>query len=204
ACLKHLNAVVSFFVIAIIGLFLMKGISQPLGFVNEWIYLYVPLIGALFRDSYQFSFLVLISYTGLFAVTFDSRIAQPKGLPQSICTRLPIVSWKSIQSKRILLGGILCLVALMPYMSGTFGGFVTSYDFGKQYQVYESLSSPGSDYNMIWIPSSSVVKYPGWNHEGRDPFQIYPPVPSTDVFDWPGTPSQIFSVFSDTALRQNR
>ena len=130
-------------IVAVIGIFLTKGVNAPLGTVYNWLFVNIPGF-SLFRDSTKFFFLVALAYSVLIGYTVEE-------LNQKIKWKMEDGRWK------IVIPIILCLylmIIIKPIwtgkMTGTFSPPINKEDFTKVSEVLKKDTDFG---RVLWIPS---------------------------------------------------
>lgn len=78
----RLDSAKYYIILAIIALFLMKGNNPPFGFIYQFLYEHLPL-SSLFRTSYHWSVLVVLSYSALLGISYD-RLQNGSDDPEKI------------------------------------------------------------------------------------------------------------------------
>jgi len=140
---KGRNRYVAFFVqLSFLGLFLSKGIAEPLGFINMWLYQNVPFAAAFRTHFVRFGYIIVLGYTFLVGVTFGElwerlRKAQSASVYQ---TDLRKPSSKGKNSLKVV-----TIASLLSFI--IIGFIVYNYPFWTGDVIY-----PGSQY----LPSARI------------------------------------------------
>jgi hypothetical protein len=143
----------SFAIIAIVGLFLMKGLNLP--FPNIFGFLFLKGL-YIFREIWHLAFLYGFSLTFLMAL-FLERLVQLK-------VRLYV---KSAFCVAVVL--IVVISNGYPLLLGNFAGYLQTYSFPSEYRTLynEKLSNP--NYNTLILPYINPIRYDNLRLEGLDP-----------------------------------
>jgi hypothetical protein len=165
---------ISFAIIAVIGLFLLKGNNPPFQGLSVFLFLSGFY---LFREIWHIAFLYGFSIT--FLVSF-------------LLERLKIYGGRSSFFKLILPSLLVVLIVVSngyPLLTTNFAGYLQTYNLPTDYRtIYRNLSS-SSDYNILTLPLFSVIRYDGLKLDGVDPLVRYSEneILPTDRLDRPQT-----------------
>jgi hypothetical protein len=189
--LKPKDKMVFYFsVVAVISLFLAKGINPPLSSIYNWLSANIPA-SSLFRDVYHLAFIPALALSVLIGFA-TSRLMEIKlgGLEPfyklnatTVKTRKGIIQ----PMVTIVISVVLIVLLLSPssaVLSGDFNGTVRTYNLGDDYkQTYDYLEKLSGDFRIAWLPIASVgysVSSPlAWT--GRNPMITLSPKPSLDA-----------------------
>ncbi len=136
--------------LGLLGLFLAAGSSGPWGPVNRVLFQHIPgLLG--FRDTHKFGVLLVLVYTILLAVGFQSlfRLARP--------------AWPSRALVAVAVAGVLLIPGgvLASFYRQQAEAKPTDYPQGW-YQVREYLDAQGRDYKVLFLPWHGYMSM-SWN-----------------------------------------
>jgi len=154
------KVILSFAIIALIGLFLLKGLNPPF----EGIFAYLFIHGFyLFRELWHVAF--LYGFSIAFLVAF-------------MVTRLRKLRTKSALFRYVIpcvLVGLIIVSNGYPLFLGNFAGYVQTYAFPDSYREMYQKYSLNSDYNILILPFYPPIKYDNLRLEGLDPLVFYSP-----------------------------
>lgn len=152
--------------VALISLFLFKGINPPFGAVNQWLLDHVFLMSA-FRNEEYFTILTNLALAVLTAILVAS-------LPGSIRRALPAFR---VSLRRLTVGvsSLLVIVVLLratPYLGGNFHGEVKTYTLHPAYaSLVESARRNPRDGRSLLLPPLQPVRYGEFSFAGLDPLE---------------------------------
>jgi len=136
--------------LGLVGLFLAAGSSGPWGPVNRVLFQHIPgLLG--FRDTHKFGVLLVLVYTVLLAVGFQSlfRLARP--------------AWPSRALVAVVVAGVLLIPAGVLASFYHQQGKARPTDYPPEwYQVREYLDAQGRDYKVLFFPWHGYMSM-SWN-----------------------------------------
>ena len=136
--------------VALIGVFLAKGVNPPLGVVYQWLFTNIPGF-SLFRDSTKFFFLVGLSYSVLAAFSVDW-----------ICSRVRIKGATNF-TFLVVLG--VWLVLFYPVWSNKMTGLLATPQDNIKYDYIKSISLNNDKYSRsLWIPSHHPFAFADHKH----------------------------------------
>lgn len=141
--------------VALVGVFLVKGANPPLPGVYPWLFENIPGF-SLFRDSTKFFFLVALSYSVLIGITTEE-------LTKKFNWKLKIVNWKISLLPLFLIAYFLFLArpVWLGKMTGTFAEPVYKEEF---FEVAEILRQDGDFGRVFWIPTKAPLGYSSPTH----------------------------------------
>lgn len=144
-------------IVAIIGIFLSKGGNLPLGYLYQWLFLYIPGF-SLFRDSSKFFIFVILSYSILIGYLFDH-----------LETVLPKIN-KIIS----VLFCALIVFVMHPvwagFMTGTFSPPIYQSNYSK---IVQQISQDNTFGRVIWVPGRTSLGYSSPLHTSIEAVRIY-------------------------------
>lgn len=144
--LKPKDKLVGFWIaVALIGIFLAKGASEPFSDVYKWLFFNIPGF-SLFRDSSKFFFLIALSYSVLLGITFDATGKRIKAFKIKYLFFLFTIFYLIFLIRPILL----------EEMTGTFSKPPLEKEYSKLTTIFEN----DKDFARIfWIPSKAPLGY---------------------------------------------
>jgi len=143
-----------FALLGLIGTFLAKGVNQPLGELNLWLFENFPGM-SMFRDSSKFYLLIILNYSFLIPVTLEKL---SKKIPFG--KLLPIVF--------VLFWCILIRHALLGELGGTFKTRIVPEEYIELKQYIQA--APNS--TVLWIPSRQRFGFSSNSHLGISALDI--------------------------------
>ena len=151
---KNYN-VLFFALLGIIGIFLAKGSTDPLGEMYIWMFEYIPGF-VMFRDPTKWYLFIAIAYSMLIPFTIQnisSFISTEKKLHRALINILIVVllGLLFIPIRQVFLG----------QLNGTFKPQVVSEEYTKLY-TYVSLQQ--EYFRTYWIPKQSNLAYSSYMH----------------------------------------
>ncbi len=176
---KETKYILFFAVIGLLGIFLGKGASEPLGNLYIWVFDNIPGF-QLFRDSFKWYTLIIISYSILIPFTAWNVYKWIEKYKQ-----FSILNFKfSIKSKYFnfqnvfaVLVFVYLLFLIRPAILGQIGGTFQVRDVPKSYiQLDNFLSQDESFFRTLWIPNTMLFGHYTNNHpqiSARDYFKDY-------------------------------
>ena len=183
---------ISFAIISLIGLFLLKGFYPPLTQISKFLFLTVFFV---FRDTWTTSFLYAFS-SAILAAIFIEKI-------------------KSFSHTSILFKGIfpIILISLLvisggyPLLMRNFGGYVQTYNLPEDYNTIYKKFALNSTSNILFLPLFQPIRYDGLQLQGLDPLIEYSP---NHIFTegvgagYQSYPSTSFSAWLISVIRENK
>lgn len=139
------RTILFFTILGLVGAFLAKGANEPFGFLNQWMFEYVPGM-SMFRDPSKFYILIVLSYSVL--------------IPFSIS------NFKLKIHNVFLIFTILYLVFLIrPAIFGQLTGTFKTYQIPQEYiALKEFLKRDQSFSPVLWIPQRQRFGFYSKNH----------------------------------------
>lgn len=175
--LKKDRYVIFFSTLVIIGTFLAKGIHQPLGGINEWLYFNLPTFW-IFRSVERFLAIIVLSYSYLIGVSVSSLYAWGRSEGTvSLNQNLKI-------SKKILIMSLTFFIILLiiaypwPFWAGNVvhsgeeGGEI-GYPYHINvppyyYSTAEWINSQSEDFRILSLPFKGAYVLYTWGYAGGD------------------------------------
>jgi hypothetical protein len=143
----------SFAILSIIGLFLLKGLNPPFSGVFVFLFIHGFYI---FREVWHVAFLYGLSITFLVSF-FIERLAQ---LNFKRFIKIPML---------VTLITMIVIANGYPLFLGNFAGYVQTYDLPNEYHpLYNTLLSD-PHYNVLILPYVNPIRYDNLRLEGLDP-----------------------------------
>jgi hypothetical protein len=148
---------VSFAVISILGLYLLKGLNPPFPGVFAFLFAHGFYI---FREVWHLAFLYGFSITFLVAFFIE---------------RLWKLSFKPLfkVSLSVALISLIVISNGYPLLLGNFAGYLQTYDFPSEYHTLYNKFSSDPHYNVLILPYVRPILYDNLRLEGIDPFISY-------------------------------
>lgn len=141
--------VLFFAFLGLLGVFLSKGANQPFGFLNQWVFEYIPGMN-MFRDPSKFYLLIALGYSFLIPLSLEKlskKVPFGKLLPVVF-----IVFW--------------CIL-IRPAFFGQLGGTFHPISVPDEYiQLKDFLHVKPESFKTLWIPSLQRFGYVSKNHPG--------------------------------------
>ena len=151
---------ISFGIISLIGLFLLKGFYPPLTQVSKFLFLTVLFV---FRDTWTTSFVYAFA-SAILAAIFIEKI---KSFDHSNILFKAIIP--------IILVSLLVISGGYPLLMRNFGGYVQTYNFPEEYNTIYKKYALNSSYNILLLPALEPMSYDGLKLGGLDPLIEYSP-----------------------------
>jgi hypothetical protein len=178
----------SFGIIALIGLFFLKGPNPPFAGIFTSLFLYGFYI---FREIWHLAFLYGLSLTFLAAFVFE---------------KIKFFSISKIF--RVIMPLFLVSVIIVsngyPLLIGNFGGFLQTYQYPREYQDMYNQVSKDSKHNVLILPFNSPMKYDGLKLEGIDPIVRYSPNHIFPTWPHPIYPTSGVSTWLLSVMQENK
>jgi hypothetical protein len=180
---------VSFAVISILGLYLLKGLNPPFPGVFAFFFTHGFYI---FRELWHVAFLYSFSITFLIALLLD---------------RLWLLKFRPLVKVSICVTLISVIVVSngYPLLLGNFAGYLQTYDFPNEYQTLYNKFSSDPHYNVLILPYVPPIRYDNLSLVGIDPFvthtsnMIFP-----THFGGRATPTQGASIWLLSSIQENK
>ncbi|HKQ22024.1 MAG TPA: hypothetical protein VJS91_08295 [Nitrososphaeraceae archaeon] len=173
---------ISFAIISIMGLFLLKGMNAPLSGLFAFLFTHGLYV---FRELWHIAFLYGLSITFL-AVFFIDRLRQ----------------WRQLRYRAIKISLSIALVSMLaisngyPLVLGNFAGYLQTYDFPEEYHTLYNKLLSNPQYNVLILPYINPIRYDNLRLQGLDPLitdtpsMIFPTIlgnrgsPNLDISIW--------------------
>jgi hypothetical protein len=171
---------ISFALISVIGLYLLKGTNPPLS--GFFVFLFTHGL-YIFRELWHIAFLYSFSITFLVAFFID-RLRQSRSKP---IFKVPI---------SVALIFIIIISNGYPLFLGNFAGYMQTYDFPEEYHTLYNKLLSNPDYNVLILPYINPIRYDNLRLQGLDPLitdtssMIFPTIlgnrgsPNLDISIW--------------------
>lgn len=158
--------------VALVGVFLVKGSNPPLPGVYPWLFTHIPGF-SLFRDPTKFFFLVSLSYSVLIGVTIDEICALIERFSRKFKTVF-IRSYILNPGFFVLLFTFYFLLLVRPVwlgkMTGTFSQPVYQDEFHKVNKIIEKDPNFG---RVFWIPTKAPLGFSSPTHPSVEASRLY-------------------------------
>ncbi len=156
--------------IALIGVFLGKGMNEPGGEIFEFLFLNTPLI--IFRELWHLVFLVVFPATVLVAIFIQD-------FSKYVKRRSGGRPWAHIAAP-LAVALLVIIPAGCPLMlGGNFGGYLQTYTLSDDYDaLFDELSEANGTTRILWVPSMGPMRYSDLGRAGVDPLISSSPLPS--------------------------
>jgi len=145
---------ISLAVIAIIGLYLLKGLNPPFPGVFDFLFKHGFYM---FRELWHIAFLYSFAITFLIAI-FIERILKLNFKPE-----FKVISSAALITIIVILNGY-------PLLLGNFAGYVQTYSLPTEYHTLYQNISANPQYNVLILPYVNPIKYDNLTLKGIDPF----------------------------------
>ncbi len=188
---KRNKYTIGFSAIAILGIFLSKGINPPFENIFILAFQYTPLI--IFREIWHIAFLVFFSYTILISIFFDEVTKK--------------IGKRSNQFKSFVLALILIIIVSngYPLLLGNFAGYMQTYSFDEDYKsLVQSFQNDENPYRLLWLPSLAPIKYDSKTLAGVDPLISYSSKPTFPQHINPSNPFSRLVMFLTSTIHENK
>lgn len=194
------NRTVSFFlVLALITLFIAKGINPPLGGIYRILYANIPLM-SLFRDLHNILVLPALAYTCLIGFATPKITETTKGVINLDATDEDLTAYLIFA-----LLVVLILIYAWPFFTGNFANNLNINVYKPEYyELFKKMEQDTEDYRVLYTPAIQPIRYAENSYPGVvDPILYYSPkssLPSLIQY----SNSDRLSTFVDISLHQNR
>jgi hypothetical protein len=219
----------SFAIISIIGLFLLKGPNPPLQDIFNFIFTHGFYI---FREIWHIAFLYGFSISFLIAFFLERIVTRTLSLPKlkyysSVYEQrhqhhhpfyslvysalFLFLSYNKLKNyhKIILCSFLVSLIVISngyPLLIGNFGGYLQTYDFPKEYHTVYSSVLTNNTFNTLMLPLFAPIQYKGLKLAGVDPLITYS---STNIFnqfsyDDPSFPTTGLITWLHSVMQENK
>lgn len=200
--------VIFFSLLAVISVFLGKGVNPPFGEVYLWGYQNIVYF-QVFRDPNKW--VMILSFAFAFLLLEGTELITSIAPRVSLRHSTEIKTFPRVNRRKaysIFLTSILVatiLVSSSPFLTGIgLGGILKTVDFPKPYQtVTQWLAEQSGDFRVLWLPPDPYTQY-DWidsSYQQRDLIAAYSPKPNLMMY----SSSEIgrFSYFVASALYRN-
>ncbi|KKU17793.1 MAG: hypothetical protein UX25_C0001G0007 [Candidatus Woesebacteria bacterium GW2011_GWC2_45_9] len=145
--------------VALLGIFLAKGVNPPLGEIYTFLFSKVPGF-SFFRDPTKFFFLIVLAYSVLFGFTIEALSKR-------------LVKYPKLRVLFLLLMAGYLLFLIRPVwldkMTGTFSKPI----YLKEYlKLANEISSDKAFSRTFWIPTVAPLGFVSENHPALDAYQL--------------------------------
>jgi hypothetical protein len=200
--------ILSFAVISLVGLFLLKGLNPPFPSIFTFIFIHGFYI---FRELWHISFLYGFGISFLIAfflerIIISSRIKNSSTTYRSFYK--PIYNLKNY-FKFIVSSILISVIAISngyPLLIGNFGGYLQTYNFPEEYhKLYDNLLT-NSTYNTLILPLFTPIHYDGLKLEGLDPLVLDSAnnIFEQLAFNLPSNPVTGLSTWLHSVMQENK
>lgn len=158
------KAVLFWLVVGVFSTFLVKGGSEPLGHIYPWLHTNIPGF-SLFRDSTKFFFLVALSYTILFAISFEE--ITKRFLPD-----------KKYKILFLFFVSAYLLFLVRPVFLNQMIGTFSIHPMEKEFQSLSSILKVDKNFGRVfWIPATHSLSYSDLNHPVVEAARVFNKTP---------------------------
>ncbi len=164
---KRVNTTLFFLFLALVGVFLAKGVNGPFGGIFQWMFVHVPGF-VMFRDPVKFYLYIAIAYSVLISSTFQ-EIAQKSRLKNVIIFALFIVLW--------------CFTlrpVFLRQMTGNFRPLTLNEEYVRLKDMLLADSSPS---RTLWIPEREKFGFASDVHPALTSDQLFKSASLAAVID---------------------
>ena len=148
--------------IAVLSVFMAKGVSPPFGDFYNWLFTNVPGF-FVFRDATKFFFLVALSYSLLFGFTID-QLAKRSGWISVGRYKIPILL--------TLVAGFLLFLVRPAYLGRMTGIFSVQRDEKSFLALQEIFKNDNTFGRVLWLPSLGPLSYSSNLHPSLEGLRI--------------------------------
>ena len=171
--LRKKKSVVFWFLVALVGIFLVKGSNPPLSGIYPWLFTHIPGF-FLFRDPTKFFFLVALSYSVLIGITVDELSKRINiGLNNYHATlrgssRIKRFVWFLVNNSGIVLASFLATYLIFlarPVWLGRMTGTFSEPIYQKEYEDINKILQNDNNFSRVfWIPTKAPLGYSSPTH----------------------------------------
>jgi len=180
---------ISFALISVIGLYLMKGTNPPLSGLFVFLFAHGLYI---FRELWHIAFLYSFSITFLVAFFID-RLRQSRS---KHIVKIPI---------SVALIFIIIISNGYPLFLGNFAGYLQTYDFPEEYHTLYNKLLSNPDYNVLILPYVNPIKYDNLRLKGLDPLITdTPSMILPTILGNRGSPNLDISIWLLSSMQENK
>lgn len=149
-----------FCLLGLFGIFLAKGANPPFGFINSFLYEYIPG-GSMFRDPTKFYLLIAISYSFLTPLTagsvqewLNSKTTTQNSKPQ-----------RKTQNLLLLIFIFYWMFLIYPALFGELSGTFKTRTVPKEYiALKEFIKKQPKNTGFLWVPQKQRFGYASIDH----------------------------------------
>lgn len=150
--------VLSFAIISIVGLFLLKGPNPPLSEIFRFLFMHGFYI---FREIWHVAFLYGLSMT--FLIVFLLEKIKSHNFSFNFI-KFPFI---------LILSAIVVMSNGYPILTGNFGGHLQTYDLPTDYRAIYANNSSDTTHNTLVLPYIRPIRYDDLKLAGADPLVNY-------------------------------
>jgi hypothetical protein len=150
--------------VALVGVFLVKGSNPPLAGVYPWLFAHIPGF-SLFRDPTKFFFLVTLSYSVLIAITTDELVRRFNFSFFIAHHSLNLISLFLISYSLFIIRPVW-----LGKMTGTFSEPIYKEKFEQVNRIIEEDASFG---RVFWIPTKAPLGFSSPTHPSIEASRFY-------------------------------
>jgi len=146
--------------LAIVSIFLGKGINPPAGQIYLWAYKNVPYF-QMYRDPNKWVMLLCLSYALLFSITVDLIVKFILYVRPTLRIKLSkTYLLRSLFSILLILIIFADFIFSLPFFTGDFGGNLKAVNFPNDYYlVIKWLLNQSEDFRVLWLPPDPYTQY---------------------------------------------
>ena len=161
-------------ILALVSLFLGKGVNPPLGEIYMFLYMNIPYF-AIFREVNKWVMLTSFSYALLLCESLN-LVNNSLKYYLSVRGKRHYVYKRLLSLVNITMVIVLCIYS-WPFLTGNFGQTLRPVKFPEYYEyVVKWLSSQKGDFKVLWLPSDPYIQY-RWcgypSYQQRDVIAFY-------------------------------
>lgn len=158
------NTFVIFFAfLALIGVFLAKGVNPPFGEMNRLLFENVPGMN-LFRDPTKFYLLIALSYSILIPYSLFQLVEKIQSWIKNSRVRNNLIA-KQFGNIVILISILYLILLVRPAVIDKLGGTFRSHEVPKEYiELKNFIISQPNFFRTFWIPQQSRFRIQTENH----------------------------------------
>jgi len=178
---KNKKHVVFFGLLALLGSFFAKGVTDPFGGIFNWCFGHIPGF-VMFRDPTKFYLYIALAYAVLIPLTLsfvvDVCMKVFHGKNKKIQGIIPVVLY-------ILFVGFW-MFAMRDAVTGKIGGTLHTVVVPNEYQQFELQQSkdPESFFRTFWIPSVHRFAYPTSARPALDALTVTGSASASGIINW--------------------
>ncbi len=149
--------------VALVGIFLVKGVNPPLPQIYPWLFAHFPGF-SLFRDPTKFFFLVALSYSVLIGITVDELVKRFDKKIKFFKTKIALIP--------LIVVAYIVFLARPVYlgkMTGTFAKPIYQEEYLNLSQIFRNDNTFG---RVLWIPVKPPLGFSSTTHPSLETFRI--------------------------------